>query len=152
MFLLDNLWIVLLIGMLFFIAFTYINIYVEVNEAWPSLIYTIIFFNHFLRTPLQSVNTLYKIEEELWDQVFDERKISLEKQMRLKKVLRSRLSIFLVLSRAGMFSYRDTMSALINSIKEERIIISSFKERIIESNADKLKDNIDYSDFINKFV
>lgn len=152
MFLLDNFWLVILIGVFFFIAFTYVNIYAEINEGLSSLFCTIVFLYSFIKTPLMCVNMIYNIDKDFLDQFLNEKQISQEKQKKIKKVIRNRISIFWVLSRSGMFSYRSTMSSVIRGIQEDPEVFCGISERILKKNVLKFKDNIDSSDLIRKFV
>ncbi|MES9645541.1 hypothetical protein ABU169_19075 [Bacillus velezensis] len=112
MFLLDNFIIILVVMVLFFLIFTFLNIYTFGKDFLTSVYLTFIFLDLFFKMPLKAVNSVYSEREKLLEKLEADTKLTDEQKNNIRHVLAKRSRLFIALYRAGEFSYTELMISL----------------------------------------
>ncbi|WP_330948903.1 hypothetical protein [Virgibacillus sp. MG-45] len=111
MFILENVFIALVVAVLFFILFTFANILVYTRDFLTGVFLTIIFFDLFLRMPFKAVNRIYGEKEKIIRKL-KKSQLSIQEQELIIKNVQSRPKLFFMLYRLGELSYSELMMNL----------------------------------------
>lgn len=112
MLILENVFIVLSLVLLFILTFTFINILAFTKDFATGIFLTFIFFDLFLRMPFKSINIIYNDKEKLMKKVDKDKELSVQDKKQFKLILQSKFKLFVVLYKTGEFSYSELMTSL----------------------------------------
>ncbi|PAE61148.1 hypothetical protein CHH88_04580 [Bacillus subtilis] len=133
MFLIDNVLIILLAMALFFVIFTFFNIYTFAKDFLTSVFLTFIFLDLFFKMPLKAVNSVYGDREKLLEALKNDTKLTDEQKNKIRHILARRYRLFIALYKAGEFSYTELMISLTDWFKNKpfrvKVRISAAKEK-----------------------
>ncbi|MEC0451488.1 hypothetical protein [Bacillus subtilis] len=132
MFLLDNVLIILVVMALFFLIFTFLNIYTFGKDFLTSVYLTFIFLDLFFKMPLKAVNSVYGEREKLLEALDNDNKLTDEQKNKIRHILEKRSRLFITLYKAGEFSYTELMISLTEWFKNR-----PFKVKLVRTSAAK---------------
>lgn len=124
MFMLDNFFWILLIGVLLIFAFTFVNIYIDVQHFFTTLLLSVYFYYLYFKAPISFVNRIHANKKEIIKEIKNDKNIPKLSKYKLEKMLRSRTSIFLAYFKLGLFSYKVVMKILLSNYKIDPFIVS----------------------------
>ncbi|EFV79581.1 hypothetical protein HMPREF1013_00180 [Bacillus sp. 2_A_57_CT2] len=131
MFLLDNVFIILLVTAAMFVIFTLLNIRTFSPDLITSAYLTTIFFDLFFKMPFKAVNTVFSERDKLLRELEKDEKLTEEQKEKIRYIFEKRSRIFLTLYKAGEFSYTELMINLTEWYKNKpfRVRISVAKQK-----------------------
>jgi hypothetical protein len=112
MFLLSNALIILMLTILLFVGFTFLNIRTFSRNTLTALFLTFIFFDLFFKMPFKAVNEMYAERDKFLKSIKKNAKLSDDHKEKLSANLENKTRLFFALYKSGVFSYSDLMISL----------------------------------------
>lgn len=131
MFLLDNYILLLVVALLLFLMFTFLNIRTFTRDFVTAAFLTIIFIDILFRMPFKAINLIYKDREKILKKIENDNTLDPERAKKMKYILKKRIRIFCLFLKAGEFSYTRKLLNMANWYKNKpfSVKVSIIKQR-----------------------
>lgn len=138
MFLLDNVIIILLLGVLLFGIFTSLNIHTFSRSKTTTLYLTIMFFSSFFKLPFKATEIVYENRINFIERANNDKKLTQEHKEYMKRLLSKRHRIFIALYKSGYFSYSERLISLTDWYKNRPFTVK-IRIKFLEDEKKKMR-------------
>lgn len=121
MLLVTNIIVGLIVLIVLFVLFTFLSILSFTNNVHNAMVFTLLFFDMLFIMPFKVVNFVYKQRSEFMEVARSDESISEERIKRFEVITQSRLKLFKMFFRAGVFSYDRLMIGLSRACRDGKI-------------------------------